>query len=131
MANTTNAHLLQLRVLQRHEHVAGDALVDKRVAVLLEPQVGQVVGDLLGAPVDDQPRRADAAVAAVGKGGGRVLGAQRARAGGRALVLDGDLVALLPGGPLKLVVGVRVLVVLGHVVVGVGGVGLMLEAKVR
>ena len=94
---------------------------NKRVAILLEPQVGDVVGDVLGAPVDNQGGGADAAVSAVGEGGRGVLGAQRAGAGGRALVLDGDLVALLPGGALELVVGVRVVVVLGHVVVGHAG----------
>ena len=116
MANTAHAHLLELGVLQRHQRIARDALVDKGVAVLLEPNVRHKVGHLLGAPVDNQPRRADAAVSAVREGGRRVLGAQRAGAGGRALVLDGDLVALLPRGALELVVGVRVLVVLGHVV---------------
>lgn len=95
---------------------------DKRVCVLLEPQVGDVVGDLLGAPVDQQAGGADAAVSAVGEGGRGVLGAQRPGAGGRALVLDGDLVAL-PAGALELVVGVRVLVVLGQVVVGHGAAG--------
>jgi hypothetical protein len=127
VAHAADAHLLELGVLQRDQHIARDALVHKRVAVLLEPQVADVVGHLLGAPVDNQPRRADAAVPAVGEGGGRVLGAQRAGAGGRALVLDGDLVALLPRGALELVVGVRVLVVLGCVGHAVGCLGCALE----
>jgi hypothetical protein len=126
VAHAADAYLLELGVLQRDQHIARDALVHKRVAVLLEPQVADVVGHLLGAPVDNQPRRADAAVPAVGEGGGRVLGAQRAGAGGRALVLGGQRRAL-DDAALKLVVGVRVLVVLGCVGHAVGCLGCALE----
>lgn len=78
---------------------------------MLEAEVGYEVGRLVFIPLHDVPRWAALAVAGMGKGGGRVFGAERARAGRRAFVLDrqgraGDGLAF------KLVVGIRILVVL-------------------
>jgi hypothetical protein len=88
----------------------------KGIRVLLEAKVGDEVGRLVLVPLHDVAGGAALAVAGMGKGGRCVFSAQRPRAGGRALVLDGQGRAG-DGLALKLVVGIRVLVILcgvGH-----------------
>lgn len=89
----------------------------KCVGILLEAQVGYEVGDLVLGPFHDQAGRTALAVSRVGKGCRGVFGAQRAGAGGRVFVLGGQRGA--HDAALKLVIGIRVLVVLGRV--GHGG----------
>lgn len=86
----------------------------KGIRVLLEAEVGYEVGRLVFIPLHDVPCWAALAVAGMGKGGGCVFGAERAGAGRRAFVLDGQGRAG-DGLALKLVVGIRILVVLCRV----------------
>ncbi len=63
---------------------------NKRVGILLQAEVCDEVGCLVGGPLHYVSCGAALAVSRVGEGGGRVLGAERPRACRRAFVLSGD-----------------------------------------